>query len=77
MASNDHTDEHSLREDATPGSAEAIESGCCCSARQNNRGKRPPFPVGSHIGGAAGGWLIAKECTLHATSAYRGALVIS
>jgi hypothetical protein len=77
MASNDRTNEQSPQEGPTPGSPEAIESGCSCSAKQNNRGKNPPFPIGSHIGGATGGWLIAKACTLHVTSAYRGALVIS
>jgi hypothetical protein len=58
-----------------PGSAEALERGCRCPAKHNNHGKRPPFPAGTHLGGSTGGWMIAIDCALHATSAYRGALI--
>lgn len=59
----------------TPGSAEARALGCSCSPKRNNDGLLPPFPAGTHIGGATGGWLIALHCSLHVASAYRGALV--
>ena len=60
----------------TPGALDALGLGCTCSAFRNNRGLTPPFPIGSHIGGSTGGWLIAAECPLHADSDCRGALVM-
>src|SRR6476469_5157641 len=59
----------------TPGSPEATALGCRCAPERNNHGKHPPFTPGTHIGGSTGGWLIAGDCTLHATSTYRGAIV--
>jgi hypothetical protein len=75
MTSHDQTNAKTLHEYPTPGSADAVTLGCSCSARRNNYGLRPPFAVGTHIGGSTGGWLIARDCALHAASAYRGALV--
>jgi hypothetical protein len=71
MASNNQTP----ADYPTPGSADARELGCACSARRNNDGQRPPFPAGTQIGGSTGGWLIAIDCSLHAASACPGALV--
>ena len=67
--------EQASHECPIPGSAEAVELGCRCSAKRNNRGRRPPFPAGSYLGGSSGGWLIAMDCALHAASEYRGALI--
>ena len=58
-----------------PGSAEALERGCTCSARANRHGKIPPFAPGTAIGGSTGGWMIAANCPLHINSTYRGALI--
>lgn len=71
MATNDHVP-HDV---PTPGSAEAHELGCCCSVRRNNHGLRSPLAAGTTLGGSAGGWLMARDCFVHVTSAYRGALV--
>ena len=67
--------DYSPPERPTPGSADARDLGCSCSAKRNHDGQRPPFPIGSYIGGSSGGWMIARDCTLHATSGYRGALI--
>ena len=75
MASNDPTDNQRLHDHPAPGSVEARELGCSCSAKRNNHGLRPPFAVGTHIGGATGGWMMALDCALHTCSSYRGAWV--